>query len=106
MVEARARQTARLRGTGATSNGELDMPLLRRVGRIDERAEAALRRAYDRGALSVRGQARALRVARTVADLAGSQAVLDTHLELALALHPDGALALRSGDELSVSRHG
>jgi magnesium chelatase family protein len=106
VVEARARQTARLRGTGATSNGELDMPLLRRVGRIDERAEAALRRAYDRGALSVRGQARALRVARTVADLAGSQAVLDTHLELALALHPDGALALRSGDELSVSRHG
>lgn len=96
VVEARARQTARLRGTGATCNGELDARLLRRVSELDERAEAVLERAYERGALSPRGQARTLRVARTVADVAGSRRVLVDHVETALGLHPEGALALRS----------
>jgi magnesium chelatase family protein len=96
VIEARARQTARLRGTRAGCNAELDMPLLRRVCEIDERAEAALGRAYERGALSIRGQARVLRVARTVADLAGSRRVLSDHLVFAMSLHPDGRLAVRS----------
>ncbi|HEY5195696.1 MAG TPA: YifB family Mg chelatase-like AAA ATPase [Solirubrobacteraceae bacterium] len=100
VVEARARQTARLRGTRATCNAELDTPLLGRVCELDERAESALRRAYERGALSVRGQARALRVARTVADVAGSRRVLADHVEAALALHPEGELALRPGENL------
>jgi magnesium chelatase family protein len=96
VLEARARQAARLRGTGATCNGELDMPLLRRVCQLDERAEVALGQAYERGVLSIRGQARALRVARTVADLAGSRGVLAAHVARALALHPEGAVALRA----------
>ncbi|HWH11805.1 MAG TPA: YifB family Mg chelatase-like AAA ATPase [Solirubrobacteraceae bacterium] len=99
VVEARARQTARLRGTRATCNGELDAPLLRRVCELDERAETVLRRAYERGALSVRGQARTLRVARTVADVAGSRRVLADHVETALGLHPEGAVALRSVED-------
>jgi magnesium chelatase family protein len=96
VLEARARQATRLRGTGAVCNGELDLSLLRRVGEIDDRAETAVRRAYERGALSVRGQARALRVARTVADLAGSRRVLAAHVGLALSFHPEGALVARS----------
>ncbi|HEX3874660.1 MAG TPA: ATP-binding protein, partial [Solirubrobacteraceae bacterium] len=99
VLEARARQTARLRGTGATCNGELDLPLLRRVGEIDESAETALKQAYERGVLSIRGQARALRVARTVADLAASRRVLAGHVTLALSLHPEGTLALRTGND-------
>jgi magnesium chelatase family protein len=97
VVEARARQTARLRGTRASCNGELDLSLLRRVGEIDEQADAALGRAYERGVLSIRGQARILRVARTVADLAGSRRVLRSHVVFAMSLHPDGRLALRAG---------
>lgn len=95
VLEARARQAARLHGTGATRNGELDLSLLRSVGDLDDRAEDALRRAYDRGALSVRGQARALRVARTVADLDGSSKVRSAHVAVALSLHPEGALTMR-----------
>jgi magnesium chelatase family protein len=95
VLEARARQVARLRGTGTTCNGELDLRLLRSHAEIDDEAEVALRRAYERGALSVRGQARAMRVARTVADLAGSTKVRASHVAVALSLHPEGALALR-----------
>jgi magnesium chelatase family protein len=102
ILAARERQRARLRGTAATCNAELDLPLLRRVAIVDERAEAVLRLAYERGVLSVRGQTRALRVARTVADLAGSRAVLREHLDVALALHLDGAAALR-GDRVGSS---
>lgn len=95
VLDARARQAARLEGTGLTCNAELDLRLLRAVGELDDRAEDALRRAYDRGALSVRGQARALRVARTVADLDGSPKVRSPHLAVALSLHPEGALSMR-----------
>ncbi|MEA2372759.1 MAG: magnesium chelatase family protein [Solirubrobacteraceae bacterium] len=104
VIEARARQAARLVGTRATCNAELDMPLLRRTCELDGEAEAALGRAYARGVLSIRGQARALRVARTVADLAGSRRVLADHVALALALHPEGAGALPSGRNLHSPR--
>jgi magnesium chelatase family protein len=96
VLEARARQAARLRETGVTCNAELDLRLLRTHGDIDPHAEDALHRAYERGSLSVRGQARALRVARTVADLDGSTKVRATHVAVALGLHPEGATALRS----------
>ncbi|MCA1690343.1 MAG: ATP-binding protein, partial [Actinobacteria bacterium] len=85
VLDARARQAARLRDTGATCNAELDLRLLRTHGDIDPHAEDALQRAYERGALSVRGQARALRVARTVADLDGSTKVRATHVAVALS---------------------
>ena len=49
VLEARERQAARLRGTGTTCNGELDLRLLRSHGAVEERAKDALRRAYDRG---------------------------------------------------------
>jgi magnesium chelatase family protein len=95
VLEARARQSARMRGTGATCNGELDLRLLRSHGEVDDQAEDALRRAYERGALSVRGQTRALRVARTVADLDASTKVRATHVAVALSMHPEGAMAVR-----------
>jgi len=104
VLEARARQTARLVGTRATCNAELDMPLLRRTCELDGLAEEALERAYERGLLSIRGQARALRVARTVADLAGSRRVLADHVARALALHPEGVGALRSGGDIPTRR--
>ncbi|MCA1657616.1 MAG: hypothetical protein LC713_07935, partial [Actinobacteria bacterium] len=79
-----------------TCNAELDLRLLRTHGDIEPHAEEAVQRAYERGSLSVRGQARALRVARTVADLDGSTKVRTTHVAVALGLHPEGATALRA----------
>ena len=47
-------------------------------------AETTLLDAYRRGSLSARGRDRALRVARTVADLAGSERVTREHVVTAL----------------------
>ena len=76
MLDARERQAARLRGTGAASNA----PARRRAGCTSSStsrrgADRPLAAAYERGQLSARGRDRVLRVARTVADLDGSDAV-------------------------------
>ncbi len=84
--EARRRQQARLRGTAAACNGELDANLARLHLALDARAEAALGRAYASGALSARGRLRVLRVARTIADMDARERVSEADLLLALSL--------------------
>jgi magnesium chelatase family protein len=83
---ARGRQHSRLAGTAARCNGEMDVRLVRDHIRLDDPADRVLARAYARGALSARGRHRVLRVARTVADLEGSELVGKTHLLTALGL--------------------
>jgi magnesium chelatase family protein len=56
---------------------------------LSDRAQSALDDAYRSGSLSARGRARVLRVARTVADLAGDFAITDTSIEIALGLRGD-----------------
>ena len=57
-------------------------------------ARVLLDRVYDHGDLSARGRERALRVARTVADLDGASRVDAGHLRVALAYRrQDEALA-------------
>ena len=99
VVEARDRQLARLRGTSATCNAHMDTALLRRHVRLDERGERDLQRAYARGALSPRGHSRVLRVARTIADLAGADGVAREHVLEALAFRHD---ADRASDEAAA----
>jgi magnesium chelatase family protein len=69
VAAARERQQARLDGTAASCNGDLDGRLVRRHVRLDGAADRALGQAYERGTLSARGRQRVLRVARTIADL-------------------------------------
>jgi magnesium chelatase family protein len=83
---ARERQRARLAGTGAGCNGEMDVRAVRRTVRLDDDAQAQLGRAYSIGMLSVRGRHRILRVARTIADLAGRDRVAGADVLLALSL--------------------
>jgi magnesium chelatase family protein len=90
VAEARERQRARLAGTPASCNGELDVRLARRHIRLEEGAERALARAYALGALSARGRHRVLRVARTIADLAGNQYVTEADVLLGLSLRQRG----------------
>jgi magnesium chelatase family protein len=86
VAQARERQAAR--NGGATLNARLPLPALLRCTRLDERGEELLRPARERGALSPRAEHSALRVARTIADLAGHTRVTATDLAAALALRP------------------
>jgi magnesium chelatase family protein len=71
VAAARAVQHERLAGTGWRSNAEVPGPWLRGPLRLGPGVTAELDRALDRGRLSIRGYDRVLRVAWTVADLAG-----------------------------------
>jgi magnesium chelatase family protein len=71
--EARARQA--LAGRIATSNSRLEGRELRAACALPDDAERDLLSAVRRLALSARGQTRVLRVARTLADLAGRERI-------------------------------
>jgi magnesium chelatase family protein len=86
VAAARERQATRLEGTGARCNGQLTATHVRELVALAPRGAAVLRRAYARGALSPRGHDRVLRVARTIADLAGAETVATDHLLEALSL--------------------
>lgn len=86
VAQARERQVVRLRGTGARCNGEMDARTVRTCAGLADEAEAELGRAYTEGLLSARGRFRVIRVARTIADLAGSERVRRQDVLLALSL--------------------
>mgnify|MGYP000986773655 CR=1 FL=1 len=82
--EARERQRHRLSPHGCSSNAEMGPALIRRFCRVPPGGETLLREAIDRFGLSLRGHDRVLRVARTLADLDGSDAIELRHLAEAL----------------------
>ena len=67
------------------SNAELDGEALETHARPDEEGRALLMRAAEKLRLSARGYTRMLRVARTVADLAGAEGVGRVHIAEALS---------------------
>jgi magnesium chelatase family protein len=71
VAAARATAAARLVGSGLTLNSQVPGRLLRERWGVPRSSLALAERALERGALSVRGFDRVLRVAWTVADLAG-----------------------------------
>jgi magnesium chelatase family protein len=86
VAAARERQARRLAGSGASCNGEMGSRLARRHARLDLEAQHALGVAYERGALSARGRHRVIRVARTIADLAGRDRVSAADVLMAVSL--------------------
>jgi magnesium chelatase family protein len=79
---ARSVQLAR----GGKLNSRLDARALWRAVTLGTAERALLKRAADRWQLSARGSLRVLKVARTIADLAGSEAVGAEHVAEALQL--------------------
>ena len=75
VVAARERQRVRLRHDGARLNRDLTPALIARDCELDRRARRLLEEAARRLALTARGFDRTRRVARTIADLAGLDAV-------------------------------
>jgi magnesium chelatase family protein len=82
---ARDRQVARYEALGVACNAHLPGPIARRQVRMAVEAEELLARAVESMALTGRGFDRALKVARTVADLAGAHVVEAAHLAEALS---------------------
>ncbi len=67
-------------------NAQLSPADIREYCRTSDGAKALLREAYDTLGLSARGYDRTLRVARTIADLAGSELIQDIHIAEAIQL--------------------
>ena len=85
VVEARERQRRRFaRTVGVHANGQMGPAELRRWCQPDRAVEALLAVSVERMGLSARGYHRVLRVARTIADLAGSESVAVEHAAEAL----------------------
>ena len=85
VAAARALQTARYACQGARTNAEADGELLDAVATPDEVGRKLLAQAAEAMKLTARGYHRLLRVARTIADLAGAERVGRIHVAEALS---------------------
>lgn len=81
---ARARQAARLRDAGVVTNAAIAAADVRKLCPLDAKPLALLEGAVTRGALSARAFDRVVRVARTIADLAGAERIAREHVAEAL----------------------
>ncbi len=81
---ARRRERARLVGTPLVCNSDMGPAEIRRFCVLNEECQVLMRTAVRQMHLSARGYHRVLKVARTIADLAESQAIEAQHLAEAL----------------------
>lgn len=77
---ARNRQQARFRGSKTTANARMSHAQIRRACKISAELGDLLQHAMEQLSLSARAYDRILKVARTIADLAGSEAIASSHL--------------------------
>lgn len=81
VVEARKRQAERFKGRrGLYSNADMESKDIKEYCQIDTRGAELLKLAMNRLGLSPRAYDRILKVARTIADLAGSSDIASEHL--------------------------
>ena len=98
VLAARAVQTRRFAQHGYEGihcNAQLTAGQVRQVCRLTPGAQQVLRAAYDRLGLSARSHDRLLRVARTIADLAGSALIAEDALLEALQYRMQDKLEVR-----------
>jgi len=91
VAAARQRQEDRFADVAeARVNADAEGELLERIAAPDTEGRAMLARAADRLSLSARGYHRVLRVARTIADLAGAETVSAPHVAEAISFRLAG----------------
>lgn len=93
VAAARAAAADRWRPHGIRTNAEVSGTLLRRRYRLSAKAMEPLRLALDRGAVSIRGVDRTLRVAWTLSDLGGRDMPGPEEVGIALSFRQAGAVA-------------
>jgi magnesium chelatase family protein len=84
VMQARGRQSHRFGDDGIATNSEMDSSHLRRYCTLDDDCAALLQRTYERDHLSVRARYKTIRLARTFADIDGSDRIGRPHLLHAL----------------------
>ncbi|WP_278247528.1 YifB family Mg chelatase-like AAA ATPase [Ruminiclostridium hungatei] len=77
-------QLERYVGMGIYSNAELPPALIREYCRLDRTTASLLRRAFEKLGLSARAYDRILKVARTIADMDGSDSIKSRHVAEAI----------------------
>jgi magnesium chelatase family protein len=82
---ARARQQVRFaEAVNVVSNSDMRVAEVRQFCKLDETSESLVRAAMSQLQLSARAYHRILKLSRTIADLAGSDAIQSVHLAEAL----------------------
>jgi len=80
ILRAREMQRARFAGSDFHSNSQMTAKALRDFCRLDSEVESLLRTAIDQFALSARAHDRIIKLARTIADLDGSEDIGIPHI--------------------------
>lgn len=88
VTAARALQAARFRGTRMVTNADMGPAEVRRYCALDGAGQRLMQAAMRQLQLSARGYHRVLKLARTIADLAGAEQIGATHLAEALQYRP------------------
>ncbi len=83
--KARRIQTERYKGTGITCNARLTPPMLKKYCVMTDEASKYLSLSFERLGLSARAYDRILKVARTIADLEGSEKIDKNHIFSAIS---------------------
>lgn len=85
---ARLRQATRFHGTRLRTNADMGAAEVRRFCPLDAPSQRLMQAAMRQLQLSARGYHRVLKLARTIADLAGAEEIGATHLAEALQYRP------------------
>jgi len=89
---AREAQRVRFADTSLSSNADVGPGEVRRICRLDETGRGLVRAAMQQLQMSARAFHRILKLARTIADLAGSERIETAHLAEAIQYRPRRAV--------------
>jgi magnesium chelatase family protein len=92
--KARQRQRARFAGldNGVMTNADMRVAEVRQFCELDDAGQQLIKAAMTQLQLSARAYHRILKLARTIADLAGEESIQSTHLAEALQYRPKGMM--------------